>query len=300
MLNTVVSYTDYFGIQDRDVPFENLAALQDTPLFVDPHAIRFTGGPQPYQQNAVQELDTFLNELSLRVIQSPADGGGLLDHIGEPKETRLGVTRNGYYGHAASTKLAGKIWCTLITDLQALFRLGIIKHLEELTIFVEGIDRDITSDITTRIIFNTLAKFTQDCAAQFPELLSRGTSKLAKFAWIPEQTSWQEKEYEVPAIEGAPLILIPQGWSRKQLMGNADKYYRMGPIGYLQRKQSRYDGRGKLLQPTKTELMQQLSGKIRDINIGMTMTAINDQSNLVDAFWAYVDDYYDTHPIIKS
>jgi hypothetical protein len=173
-----------------------------------------------------------------------------------------------------------------------LFRVGVIKRLEELPLFIDGIDRDITSDITTRIIFDVLAQFTLDCSAQFPKLLSHGTSKFKKYVWISEQSSWQELEYEVPAIEGAPLILVPRGWSRRQLMADADKYYRMGPIEYVQRKQSRYDGKGKLLKPTKKSLLKQRNGKIRDISIKTTMEAIKDNSDLVNAFWAYVDDYY--------
>jgi hypothetical protein len=123
MLKPVTTYTDYFGIHNQVVPFENLNAFRDTPLFVDPHAIRFADMPQPYQQNAIQSLDTFLNALSFRVIQTPADSGELLRHISEPKETRLGMARNGYYGHAASDVLAEKYGRSLLPICKLCFAL---------------------------------------------------------------------------------------------------------------------------------------------------------------------------------
>lgn len=48
-----------------------------------------------------------------------------------------------------------------------------------------------------------------------------------------------------------PFVLIPKGWCRKQLLGSARRFFQIGSMGYIQQKQSRYDGVGKLLKPTK-------------------------------------------------
>lgn len=70
-------------------------------------------------------------------------------------------------------------------------------------------------------------------------------------------------------------------------------------MGYIQQKQSRYDGVGKLLKPTKKMLKKQYSGSVRNTNVSATSTALGDNANIVEKFWKYVDEYYKAH-IVKA
>ena len=52
-------------------------------------------------------------------------------------------------GHDRAHEVGTWIWDSLTTDVEALVRVGVLRHLEYLPLFVQGVDRDITSDITT-------------------------------------------------------------------------------------------------------------------------------------------------------
>lgn len=299
MLKKIIHYTHYFGITAKEVPFEDLDAYGDTQLFLDPHAIRIISGTEPYRSRAVDSIDTFLHSLTSHALSHEKDSGDLLSHISEPKETHLGLARTGYSGHAGSDFIAQQIWLALTTNLRALLEVGVLQHLEDLPLFVNGIDRDITSDITTRVIFDVLADFTHDCCSHYPELKQHGTITLAKAVWDPTQRKWIKRSYKLPTIGRKPFVLIPKGWCRKQLLGSAQRFFQIGSIGYIQQKQSRYDGDGKLLKPTKKMLEKQQSGSVRDTNLSATSTALGDNADLVEKFWKYVDEYYKTH-IVKA
>lgn len=72
--------------------------------------------------------------------------------------------------------------------------------------------------------------------------------KFVKNVWDPIQRKWVERSYKLPAIDGMPFVLIPKGWCRKQLLGSARRFFQIGSMGYIQQKQSRYDGCRKTAQ----------------------------------------------------
>lgn len=82
---------------------------------------------------------------------------GMLQRFNEASETRLGMAEVGFRGHGAAEDIGERIWTALTTDLDALLEVGILKRLEHLPLFVEGVGKDLTSDVTTRIIFDSLA-----------------------------------------------------------------------------------------------------------------------------------------------
>ena len=90
----------------------------------------------------------------------------LLQHFEEPRETRLGYAAAGFSGHGGAAEVGTWIWEALTTELEALLRVGILTQIEDLPLFVEGLAEDITSDLTTRIIFEPLSKFTASMVAE--------------------------------------------------------------------------------------------------------------------------------------
>lgn len=286
-------YTDYFGITDKKVPFEDLDVHNDTRLFLDPHLVRLRTSPRPYWDQAVKCLDTFLETLTVRVLSRNEDPGDLLKHIQEPPETHLGMARHGYRGHAASDVIAQRIWESLTTDLYSLFRVGLLEHIEDLPLFVRGIDRDITSDITTRVIFDPLAQFTMNCMRQIPELSSRGTIQIEKTVWDPSHKQWTQRTYTVPKNnDGSGIILIPTGWVRKRLLGSASRFLQTETLTYIQHSRAQYDHRGKLVTPSKKTLRKELAKEPHQANIFYTEAAKRNRQNLIAQFWQYVDERY--------
>ncbi|NKT56397.1 hypothetical protein GS896_27950 [Rhodococcus hoagii] len=70
------------------------------------------------------------------------------------------LAKSGFSGHGGAEDVGSWIWQALNNDIYALIAVGKLKQIEDLPLFIEGIDKDITSDITTRIIFEALADFT--------------------------------------------------------------------------------------------------------------------------------------------
>jgi hypothetical protein len=79
------------------------------------------------------------------------------------------------------------IWDALSTDAEALVRVGVLTQVEDLPIFVDGVAEDITSDLTTRIVFQPLADFTAEMIARFPRFSSGGhsTEVVPRQVWDP-------------------------------------------------------------------------------------------------------------------
>lgn len=159
--------TEHYRIP-RPVPFLDVDVGMDKPMFVDPRSIRLARSPQPFAADAVTCMETFFREVARCVVsQRPADrnrGLDLLQHFEEPWETRLGLAAAGFAGHGGADDVGAEIWGSLSTDVRMLVDVGILTQIEDIPLFVEGVAEDITSDLTTRIVFEPLARFTADMA----------------------------------------------------------------------------------------------------------------------------------------
>ncbi|MDP2012903.1 MAG: hypothetical protein Q8L05_01625 [Actinomycetota bacterium] len=291
--------TDYYGI-DRSVPFVNVDIAADNRLYVDPRAIRLRREPQPYAAAAIECADTFLREVTRCVIDGTptemARGEDLLQHFVEPWETRLGMAVEGFRGHGGAEVVGTRIWTALTDDVRALVRIGVLRQLEDLPLFVDGVDRDITSDVTTRIIFEPLARFTAAVIADYPEF-SVGGHRVETFrrqVWDPAKCGWSEATVSLPVSGGRPLLLVPKGWARPSLLMSAGRYYETAVLSFAQLEQAVRAADGKLLTTPKDRLRDQPGlGRGRATNLRITMKALSDEQDLIAAFKRFVDERFD-------
>jgi hypothetical protein len=288
----------YYGIAGS-LPFVDVELSEDNFLFVDPHAVRLSGTPQPFASNAVRCGDTFLGEvLSCVISGAPADmrrGEDLLRHFTEPWETRLGMSSAGFHGHGGADGVGSMIWDTINGDVEALVRITALKQLEDLPLFVEGIDRDITSDVTTRIIFEPLGRFTEDMVARYPEFTSNGHTlkTVTKQVWDPNTLAWTTAEFTLPVVDGKVLVLVPVDWARRNLLMNATRFYETSVLSYVQFKRAVRMSDGKLLKTPKDRLAKQPGlGRGRDTNRRVTLDAFDDAEDLLASFKAFVASKY--------
>ncbi|WP_308799546.1 hypothetical protein [Agromyces silvae] len=285
--------TDYYGISGA-VPFVDVEITADNRLYVDPHAIRLSKGPQPFAAEAVECSDTFLQEVTACVINGPAfhrRGEDLLQHFVEPWETRLGMSEEGFHGHGGAAIVGQWIWKTLTDDVEALVRVGVLRQLEDLPLFVDGIDRDITSDLTTRIVFHPLARFTAAMVAAYPEFTAgeHVVKVFRKQVWNPELREWDEVEIALPVADGKPLLLVPKGWARPTLLMSAGRFYETSVLSFAQLEQAVLSSRGKLLKTPKDELKKQAGlGRGRATNLRVTKRAFDSEQDLLAVFKSFV------------
>lgn len=291
----MVSITSHYGISGP-VPFQDVDVARDNRIFVDPHAIRLSGAPAPFAGDAVLALDTFFDTVSLDAMSSnPADhrhGLDLLQHFEEPWETRMGMARIGFSGHGGSVDVGSWIWEALRTDLSALLNVGILKHLEDLPLFVHGVDRDITSDITTRIVFLPLADFTASMVRAYPEFTAHGhtTRIVERQVWDPTNKAWTVVQVELPIVNGKPLLLVPTGWARPNLLMSAVRYYETQVLTFAQLEQASIRN-GKVLKTPKDRLKEQPGlGRGRGTNRVVTMRAEVTGHDILAQFRRFVDE----------
>lgn len=290
--------TDYYGIKGP-VPFHDVDVSRDNRLYVDPHAVRLRRSPQPFADEAVRCADTFLGEVTGAIIKgTPAAlrrGELLLQKFYEPWETRMGMAEEGFAGHGGAAVVGTWIWDTLRGDVEALVRVGVLRQLEDLPLFVNGVGRDITSDVTTRIMFGPLARFTESMLLKYPEFTSGGheVRKFKRQVWNPDVREWDEETFTLPVADGKALLLVPNGWARPRLLMSATRYYKTTVLSYAQLEQATRGDDGKLIRTPKDRLKRQAALRPgRRTIYAVTKRAIQNEEDLLKVFKEFVDGKY--------
>jgi len=291
----MTTITDHYAIAEP-VSFLNVNVGVDNRMFVDPHAIRLQDPGDRWVKAANHSTETFFLEVAMSALNGDSKRGlQLLQHFEEPWETRLGLARRGFRGHGGAADVGSWIWDALTTDLEALLRIGLLRQIEDLPLFVNGIDRDITSDVTTRIVFSALAGFTADMLAQHPEFTA-GPHRVGSFerqVWDSETREWTYQLVDLPIADGKPLLLVPKHWARPRLLMSAGRYYETSVLSYAQLEQAVTLKSGKLLRISKENLQLQAAlGRGRVTNLRVTRRAHATEEDLLGQFRAFVDSRY--------
>ncbi|MFE1595074.1 hypothetical protein [Nocardia sp. NPDC058705] len=291
---------DHYGIHGQ-VPFIDVELTVDNQVYVDPHRIRLMGTPQPFADDACRAMDTFATEVARCVLSYRAAdhrrGRDLLQHFNEPRETRLGMSAAGINGHGGAKVLGAAIWDSLAgPDLRPLLEIGILRKLEAVPVYVEGIGSDITSDLTTRIIFAALAAFTAEMVATYPEFRRHpeGMTRVQRPVWDEVNLRWRDEYFELPVAEGRPLVLVPEGWAENTLLMSHSRFFDVEVLSWAQNEQA-FIRAGKVLKTPKNVLrLQPGLTRGRNTSIAVTMRAFrNSQVNLFDHFGDFVDEKYE-------
>lgn len=294
----MTSITDAYGITGT-VPFEDLQIEKDNLQFLDPRVVRLQSPHCRYSAYAHFLIESFFDEV-VRCVLSPSPGmksrgRQLLSSFEEPRETRLGYAKQGIDGHGAGSVIGGRIWAELSTRLYPLVRVGILKQIEALPIYIPDVAKDLTSDIVTRICYEALCRFTQDMVARYPQFTQRGDGVrvVSCQVWDPQILEWVEEEFHLPVWTGKPLVLIPKRWSNKHLLMSAQRYHGKAVLDFVQEKETRITDRGELLAPTKKALVCNSAYKANKQNIvQITKQATNEGVNLYNNFCKWVDGKY--------
>lgn len=289
----MATVTNHYGISGA-VPFCDVELTVDNRMFLDPHRIRMSNAPQPFASEAVAVMDSFIDH-ALHAIQN----GSVADRVRaqanfesfpEPRETRLGLSRFSCDGHGGSSYTGRAIYRELSTNVAALVEIGVLKRLEHLPLFVPDVGFDITSDITTRLVFPALAAFTSAMMTAYPQMAVK-TVELTCKVWDGASLSWVDRTFMLPAVDDKPLLLIPRSWADKSLAMHAERYYNCAVLTHAQREQTAVLPDGAVLRPSKRSLRAQSDlRRGRDTHVIVTERAYNSGSDLVVGFEDYVND----------
>jgi len=293
--------TSHYGIT-RSVEFVDLHIHKDNLLFLDPKAIREQGSSTKFVQDANRATVTFFDEVArCRLSPRATDrvrGEQLLQNFHEPRDTRLGMSRSGWSGHGAAESLGSDIWHQLVALPEMFFRVAILKFIEDVPVFVHGIGDDITSDMTTRIVYSALARFTSKMLVQHPEFSASPhvIRNFERLVWDPARLSWRTTVVALPVAQGGALLLIPRDWVRRSMLMNSGRFYDRPLLDYVQQETATVDQRTNRILKTPKYALRNRSDLQRGVPtvIAQSKRAFGrDETNLMELFRQMVSAEYE-------
>lgn len=237
------------------VPFVDVDYDRDTPTFLCPFTLRHLAAADPYAATVAARLDSFMVHLrQLLTSGRPQDldrARRLLSQFKEPRELRLGYTIHGNDGHGGAEVLGARLLHALTTDLEAFMRVGVLRRLEDVQVFVNGIGNDVVSDMVGRIALGVFVEFTLEMMTAYPQLgaSSEGKARHRFREWDPAQLDWIERTAVLPMVGGRVLILTPKLWADPNPIVAKERFLDLVTATVLQERMLDADGK----RPSKVE-----------------------------------------------
>lgn len=282
--------TEHYGISGP-VPFVNVHVERDSPIFVDPSAIRNDASPRGVA--AYDQLRTMFGQVvEAARSTNPADhqiGRQLLTHFHEPNETRLGLSVAGSRGNAFADELETKFWSALRTNPAC--QHAVLNRLEDTRLYMDYVGDDRISDLTTRIIFNILADFTAEMMATYPALTS-GATTAPSDAWS-NATGWNFANFRLPHCAGKQLLLVPREWVYWRTLMEPVQFYNRFSTQAIQDETATYDDEGRRHVVSKQSI-KEANPNIRPLNNSKAVEYKDQHDrNLTEEYRNWVDSTFD-------
>jgi hypothetical protein len=222
--------SSYFGLSlpQAALDFVDIDVRRDTPLFLDPSALLLI------DSEWAARCRSLLQHFFHTVLEAIRAGNGdrartLLSVLREPNEAHLGFSRGRSRGHGMGRGLAERMWESL-SESPAV-QSGLLVDLQDTALMVEGIDRDIVSDISINIIREPLIGYTRRVCDVYEidtETVDSGP------LWQPHRGEWITRFEDLPMGPDGRLLLIPKTLVRHTLTYRPAEYYRHFLLTHLQ------------------------------------------------------------------
>jgi hypothetical protein len=214
-------FSEFFSLEQSqaELDFVDISNNYDTPVYVDPYAIEIRD--DIWAAQASEHIRSFFKEVldALRD-QNTARAVGLMSHLREPKETFLGVSRGDPKGRGVGKEQAQQL-IAAIRQSRA-YSTGLLSDLSEMALYVDKIDKDKISDLTTNIIRGLLAEYTgQQC-----DIYDVPTSRyVGPPVWDISRANLVSRELMLPRIQTDPVLLVPKYIVRRRLSLDSQEFY---------------------------------------------------------------------------
>jgi hypothetical protein len=214
-------------MSQHELDFVDVNNEHDLPLYVDPFAIEISD--DEWSATASDHIRIFFKEVLDSIRSGPNIRAiHLMSHLGEPKETFLGVSSGVPDGKGVGSKQAAQL-IAAIQQSEA-FKTGLLKDLSDMALYVEGVGRDKISDLTTNVIRSLLVEYTQSqCKLHGVPIKKYACPP----AWDAIKKQWFAQYVELPFIEENPVILVPKHIVRRKLCIDSQEFYNKQMTDYL-------------------------------------------------------------------
>jgi hypothetical protein len=154
----------------------------------------------------------------------------LLEQLGEPCETHMGVSRGSTSGKGVSGKQANDLYERLSTSKAVAS--GSVTDISDCELMIPGIGFDKVSDITTNIIREKLILYTQEqCRLHGVPMRSIPSGKI----WSPIEKRWLNGTYvDLPVYKGKRIILVPKYSVVFKMILSSRELYEKDIVEYIQ------------------------------------------------------------------
>jgi hypothetical protein len=210
-----------------ELDFVDVDTSRDLPVYVDPFAIEIRD--DIWSIEAARYVRTFFQEVLDTLRKGERDKAShLMSKLAEPRETYLGVSSGRPKGRGVGRMQARQL-LRAITNSRA-YKTGTLSDLSEMALYVEGIDRDKISDLTTNVLRQKLAEYTfEQC--ELHDIATKVYS--GPPVWSPDRRHWESKYIYLPYVESKPVLLIPKFIVRASLALDGREFYRKQITDFL-------------------------------------------------------------------
>jgi hypothetical protein len=277
--------SEYFKLKKSqyDLDFFDAYIAKDTPLFIDPWAIRTSD--DDFSINAYQKIHSVFEQL-IEFIKNNKETEALelLNNLHEPSETGLGYAKNSKAGSGVGEDKSLEIYKALSTSKAV--KSGLLTDLEDTALHIEGIGNDNISDIVTNIIRLDLIKYTQEqCDLYGIQMLPTQT----KMFWDEDIKEFTQKNEErTLIIDGKKILLVPKKIIRRKLSINYTDFYLKGILEFEQARH--YDARTSLCRTLKGRIVAKpykktlIKSKKYDLSRDLVFNYINQYPELLEKY----------------
>ena len=223
--------SEYFDLKrtQYDLDFFDCYIKKDTPLFIDPWAIRC--GDDEFSVKCYQKMQSVFERLLQFIRENKKDEAlDLLDNMHEPSETGLGYSKKNKNGSSVGKEKSEEIY-TALSKSKAV-QSGILNDLEDTALHIENIGADNISDIITNIIRYELIKYTQEQCDLYDIPLIKSQTKVY---WDEVKKDFIQKNDErLLVANGKKILLVPKKILRRNLSINYSDFYSKGVVEFEQ------------------------------------------------------------------
>lgn len=212
-----------------ELDFVDIDLLQDTPLFIDPYFLAQRN--DSWSIEASRTVRSFFQQLiALIAAGQIEEAREIFNHLGEPNETCLGLSEGEPHGRGVGKIDGDKIFKSLLQSKA--IQSGLVEDLEDCRIFVDGVDKDKVSDLTTNIIRRHLIDYTaQQCSLWGIQM---APSVPSGFYWNRHERAWQTSYESMLVIDGKKILLVPKAVTSYKLRYTPQQYHQHFVLNYLQ------------------------------------------------------------------
>ncbi|MGU3470249.1 hypothetical protein ACLBWT_03670 [Paenibacillus sp. D51F] len=199
--------------------FVNIETNRDYPLYIDPYLISTRSDPSSMEVDGT--IKSFFSKVVEYIRNSEHSKAiELFRFMSEPKETCFGISKTGTkngrgVGQGNATDIINEIINSKAIES------GVVQNIEDIVVFVDDIDKDKLSDMTTNIIRKHLIDYTKEqCKIWGIPLTNQDSLPY----WNRNTEDWEISREDLLFYQGRELFLVPKAIVSYISEYNAQKY----------------------------------------------------------------------------